>query len=169
MKQMGSLLPILLLLGVGITSGLAAGSMTADQYVVPNSAMIGENVNVVLNLMYYGENDSQISVTPLQTPGVQVIGGASVPAWLSPGQSYTISYPVMAVESGYLDVETQIAYTESGIWQSPLNMISSFSAIGVPPQPQPQTEPEPLPEPQPGGEEDQDNPPLPPPGDMPPG
>ncbi len=127
MKQLG-LLPILLLLGVGITSGLAAAELTASQNVPP-VASVGETVTVTVMLTYNGANATQVVVTPGLPMGVvtDMPGGQS--ADLYPGAPAPISYPIRAVQSGTYTIISQIAYAEDGTWRE-LRLEAPFTAEG---------------------------------------
>ncbi|HSD58407.1 MAG TPA: hypothetical protein VLB04_09520 [Methanotrichaceae archaeon] len=134
MKQLG-ILPILLLLGVGITSGLAAAELTASQSV-PSLAAVGETVQVTVMLTYNGGNATQVVVTPGLPPGVMtdIPGGQS--AELYPGSTAPISYPIRAVQSGTYTIISQIAYAEDGTWRE-LLLEAPFTAEGeIAPPPQ---------------------------------
>jgi hypothetical protein len=134
MKQLG-ILTILLLLGVGITSGPAAAELTASQSV-PSLAAVGETVQVTVMLTYKGGNAAQVVVTPGLPPGVvtDIPGGQS--AELSPGATAPISYPIRAVQSGTYTIISQIAYAEDGTWRE-LMLEAPFTAVGeIAPPPQ---------------------------------
>jgi hypothetical protein len=134
MKQLG-ILPILLLLGVGITSGLAAAELTASQSV-PSLAAVGETVQVTVMLTYNGGNAAQVVVTPGLPSGVvtDIPGGQS--AELYPGSTAPISYPIRAVQSGTYTIISQIAYAEDGTWRE-LMLEAPFTAVGdIAPPPQ---------------------------------
>ncbi len=134
MKQLG-ILPILLLLGVGITSGLAAAELTASQSV-PSLATVGETVQVTVMLTYNGGNATQVVVTPGLPSGVvtDVPGGQA--AELYPGSTAPISYPIRAVQSGTYTIISQIAYAEDGTWRE-LLLEAPFTAEGeIAPPPQ---------------------------------
>jgi len=134
MKQLG-ILPILLLLGVGITSGLAAAELTASQSV-PSLAAVGETVQVTVMLTYNGGSAAQVVVTPGLPPGVvtDIPGGQS--AELYPGSTAPISYPIRAVQSGTYTIISQIAYAEGGTWRE-LLLEAPFTAEGeIAPPPQ---------------------------------
>ncbi|MFB3766006.1 MAG: hypothetical protein ACE14P_12275 [Methanotrichaceae archaeon] len=129
MKQLGSLVPILLLLGVGITSGLTAAELTASQQVQPQTATVGETAIVTLTLTYNGGNATQIMVVPLLPPGIVTDMPGAKAASLSSGSSVPISYPIRAVESGNYQIASQISYTEERTTRR-LNMLSEFTATG---------------------------------------
>ena len=127
MKQLG-ILPILLLLGVGITSGLAAAELTASQSV-PSLAAVGETVQVTVMLTYNGGNATQVVVTPGLPSGVvtDIPGGQA--AELYSGSPTAISYPIRAVQSGTYTIISQIAYAEDGT-QRELLLEAPFTAEG---------------------------------------
>lgn len=134
MKQLG-ILTILLLLGVGITSGLAAAELTASQSV-PSLAAVGETVQVTVMLTYNGGNATQVVVTPGLPSGVvtDIPGGQA--AELYPGAPAPISYPIRAVQSGTYTIISQIAYAEDGTWRE-LLLEAPFTAEGeIAPPPQ---------------------------------
>lgn len=134
MKQLG-ILPILLLLGVGITSGLAAAELTASQSV-PSLAAVGETVQVTVMLTYNGGNATQVVVTPGLPSGVvtDIPGGQA--AELYSGSPTAISYPIRAVQSGTYTIISQIAYAEDGT-QRELLLEAPFTAEGeIAPPPQ---------------------------------
>lgn len=132
------ILPILLLLGVGITSGPAVAELTASQSV-PSLASVGETVQVTVMLTYSGDNGgnaTQVVVTPGLPPGVvtDLPGGQS--AQLYPGAPAPISYPIRAVQSGTYTIISQIAYAEDGTWRE-LLLEAPFTAEGeIAPPPQ---------------------------------
>jgi hypothetical protein len=134
MKHLG-ILPILLLLGVGITSGPAAAQLTASQSVPPLAA-VGETVQVTVMLTYSGINNADVIVTPGLPAGVvtDLPGGQS--AQLYPGAPAPISYPIRAVQSGTYTIISQISYTEGGTWRE-LLLEAPFTAEGeIAPPPQ---------------------------------
>ncbi len=134
MKHLG-ILPILLLLGVGITSGPVAAELTASQSV-PSVASVGETVQVTVMVSYQGANVAQVIVTPGLPPGVvtDLPGGQS--AQLSPGSTAPIRYPIRAVQSGSYTIISQIAYSEDGTWRE-LLLEAPFTAAGdITPPPQ---------------------------------
>jgi hypothetical protein len=132
MKQLG-ILPILLLLGVGITSGPAAAELTASQSV-PSLAAVGETVQLTVMLTYKGENTAQAVVTPRLPSGVVTDNPEGQAAELYPGSTESIRNPIRAVQSGTYTVISQIAYDEDGTWRE-LLLESPFTAKGeiVPP------------------------------------
>ncbi len=129
MKQLGSIVPILLLLGVGITSGLAAGELTASQQVQPQVSAVGETATVTLTLAYSGSDPMQVMVVPILPPGIITDMPGAKAASLSSGSSVPISYPIRAVESGNYLITSQISYTEDKATRR-LNMVSEFTATG---------------------------------------
>ncbi|MDM7911532.1 MAG: hypothetical protein QUS09_00380 [Methanotrichaceae archaeon] len=134
MKQLG-ILPILLLLGVGITSGLASAELTASQSV-PSLAAVGETVQVTVMLTYNGGNATQVVVTPGLPPGVVTDAPGGQAAELYPGSTAPISYPIRAVQSGTYTIISQIAYAEDGTWRE-LMLEAPFTAVGeIAPPPQ---------------------------------
>ncbi len=126
---MGSLVPILLLLGVGITSGLATAELTASQQVQPAMAAVGETATVTLTLTYNGGNTAQVTVTASLPGGVVTDQPGAQTASLYPGSSVPISYPIRAVQSGNYLITSLISYTEEGAPRE-LRMGSEFSATG---------------------------------------
>jgi len=131
MKQLGSLVPILLLLGMGVTSGLAAAELTASQQVQPPIAAVGETATVTLTLAYKGDNATEIMVVPILPPGIVTDMPGTQTASLNSGSSVPISYPIRAVESGNYQITSQISYTEKTTTRR-LNMLSKFTATGGP-------------------------------------
>jgi hypothetical protein len=134
MKHLG-ILPILLLLGVGITSGPVAAELTAYQ-TVPPLAAVGETVQVTVMLAYNGINNTQVTVTPGLPLGVvtDLPGGQSTQ--LYPGAPAPISYPIRAVQSGTYTIVSQISYAEDGTWRE-LLLEAPFTAEGeIAPPPQ---------------------------------
>lgn len=130
MKQFGSLMPILLLLGVGITSGLAtAAELTASQQVLPQTAAVGETATVTLTLTYNGVNATQVMVVPSLPPGIMTDMPGAQTESLYPGSSVPISYPVRAVQSGSYLITSLISYTDERTTRS-LSMMSEFTATG---------------------------------------
>lgn len=141
MKHLG-LVPILLLLGVGITSGPVAADLTASQYV-PLAADVGETVMVTVTLTYIGSNSTQVVITPGLPAGVETDSPEGLASELFPGIPSPISYPIRAVQSGTYLLSSQVEYSEEGIWRN-LRLESPFTAIGEqsPQSPQP-IEPQP--------------------------
>jgi uncharacterized protein (DUF58 family) len=130
MKQLGSLVPIILLLGVGITSGLAVAELTASQQVLPQVAAVGETATVTLTLTYNGGNATQIMVVPSLPPGIVTDMPGAQTAALYPGNPVPISYPVRAEQSGSYLITSLISYTEERATRR-LNMVSEFTATGA--------------------------------------
>jgi hypothetical protein len=115
MKQLGILVPILLLMGVGITCGLAAAAqLTADQQVRPPIAAVGETAMVTVMLSYSGDSGVQVEVTPGFTSGIIADSSAQM-AELYPGSPQIISYPIRAENSGSYWITTLISYTDEGV------------------------------------------------------
>jgi len=171
MKQL-ALMPILLLLGVGITSGLASAELTAS-HSVPPSAPVGQTVTVTVMLYNGGGDSTQVVVTPGLPPGVITDPPGSWPTSLNPKSQSVISYPIRAVEGGTYWITSQIAYSEGGVWRE-LRLEAPFTAEGLPttpPGPAPQSPPGEappegdVPEDLPGGEMPLDEPPS---GEVPP-
>ncbi len=134
MKQLG-ILPILLLLGVGITSGPAAAELTASQSV-PSLASVGETVQVTVMLTYQGSSAAQVVVTPGLPSGVVTDTPGGQSAELHPGSIAPISYPIRAVQSGTYTIISQISYAEDGTWRE-LMLEAPFTAEGeIAPPPQ---------------------------------
>lgn len=134
MKQL-RILSILLLLGVGISSGPAAAELTASQSV-PSFASVGETVQLTVMLTYKGDNTAQAVVTPRLPSGVvtDIPEGQSVE--LQPGSAESIRHPIRAVQSGTYTVISQIAYAEDGTWRE-LLLEAPFTAEGeIEPPPQ---------------------------------
>lgn len=128
MKQLGILLPILLLLGVGITSGLAAAELMAGQQLDRRTALVGETVTVMVSLTNTEKNVSQASVTPYLLPsGVMTSYPETQFVELSPGVRSMVSYPIWAEQSGYYEITSLITYSEEGNWRQ-LTMSSDFTA-----------------------------------------
>jgi hypothetical protein len=128
MKHLGILPIILLLLGVGISSGPAAAQLTASQSV-PSIASVGETVQLTVTITYEGNNTEQAIVTPRLPPGVVTDLPGNQSTELYPGSTQSVRNPVRAVESGTYTVISQIAYSEDGIWRE-LLLESLFTAEG---------------------------------------
>ena len=122
------ILPILLLLGVGISSGPAAAELTASQSV-PSLAAVGETVQLTVMLTYRGDNMAQALVTPRLPSGVVTDLPEGQSANLYPGSTESIRHPIRAVQSGTYTVISQIAYAEDGTWRE-LLLESPFTAEG---------------------------------------
>jgi hypothetical protein len=129
MKQLGSLVPIILLLGLEITGGLAAAELTASQQVLPQVAAVGETATVTLTLTYNGGNATQIVVVPSLPQGIVTDMPGAQTASLYPGDPLPISYPVRAEQSGSYLITSLISYTEERTTRR-LNMVSQFTATG---------------------------------------
>jgi hypothetical protein len=135
MKQLGKSVPILLLCGIWIISGLVAASeLTADQQVQPSTAAVGETAMVTLMLSYSGNNGTQVTVTPGFTPGVLADSGSQAEL-LSPGSQQMISYPIRAERSGSYWITSLVSYTDNGAMRQ-LSKESPFTATGGPSQPE---------------------------------
>jgi hypothetical protein len=157
MKQL-ALLPILLLLGVGITSGPASAELTAS-HSVPPSAPVGQTVAVTVMLYNGGSESTQVVVTPGLPGGVVTDPPGSWPSSLTPKSQSVISYPIRAVESGTYWITSQIAYSEGGVWRE-LRLEAPFTAEGssttplVPaPEGSPQATPQGIPSNLPGSDQ----------------
>jgi hypothetical protein len=134
MKHLG-LLPIILLLGTGFISGMAAAELTASQQV-PSPAAVGETVMVTVLLTYNGANSTLAVITPSLPSGVVSDAPGSQTTELYPGALAPVSYPIRAEQSGTYWIVSQIAYDENGIWRR-LRLESPFTATGgVRPEPQ---------------------------------
>jgi len=127
MKQL-RILPILLLLEVGITSGPAVAELTASQSV-PSLAAVGETVQLTVMLTYKGDNTAQAIVTPRLPTGVVTDTPGGQAAELYPGSTESIRHPIRAVQSGTYTVISQIAYAEDGTWRE-LLLEAPFTAVG---------------------------------------
>lgn len=145
MKRVGFVL--LLLLGVGLCTGLAVAELTASQWLDRGSIGVGDTATVTLNLMYVGDNATQASVVPVIPYGLRTSGPGMYMVTLYPGQPETVSYPVMAEQPGYYDVISSISYTEYGFMRE-LQMVSPLVVVGQSPGSPPPAAP-------PGGPEDQ--------------
>jgi hypothetical protein len=127
MKQLG-ILTILLLLGVGITSGPAVAELTASQSV-PSLAAVGETVQLTVMLTYKGDNTAQAIVTPRLPTGVVTDTPEGRATELYPGSTESIRNPIRAVQSGTYTVISQIEYAEDGTWRE-LLLEAPFTAVG---------------------------------------
>jgi uncharacterized repeat protein (TIGR01451 family) len=139
LKQLG-LWPILLLLGVGITSGLAAAELTAG-HSVPPTASVGQTVKVTVNMYNSGNSATQVIVTPDLPSGVVTSPPGSWPADLAPGSQAVVNYPIRAEQSGMYWIASRIAYSESGVWRE-LRLEAPFTAESAqvnPPSPVPES------------------------------
>ncbi|MDI9616344.1 MAG: hypothetical protein QFX31_03130 [Methanothrix sp.] len=130
MKRVGFVL--LLLLGVGLCTGLAVAELTASQWLDRGSIGVGDTAMVTLNLMYVGDNATHASVVPLIPYGLRTSGPGMYMVTLYPGQPETVSYPVMAEQPGYYDVISSISYTEYGFMRE-LQMVSPLLVVGQSP------------------------------------
>lgn len=133
MKHMGLIVPILLLLGVGITSGLAAGQnamISAGQQIERSEAPVGEPVMVMLTLSNSGMDSAQVTVSFASFPsGVVTQPPGTWIMELQPGRAQNLEYPVQAVQSGSYLISSRISYMEEGMRRE-LSMESPFTAIG---------------------------------------
>jgi hypothetical protein len=137
MKQLGKLMPILLLLGVGIACGLATASqLTAEQYVQPSVAAVEETAMVTIMLSYSGNEALEVMITPGYIPGIVADSGAQTTE-LYPGSQQMIRYPIRAERSGSYWITSLISYTDEGIVRR-LSKESPFTVTGGPSgQPEP--------------------------------
>jgi len=134
MKHLG-LVPIILLLGMGLSYGPVAAELTAYQQV-PSQAPVGETVMVTVMLTYNGMNSTQALITPTLPSGVVTDSGVQT-AELYPGALQPISYSIRPEQSGMYWIVSQIAYAEDGSWHN-LRLEAPFDAIGgAPLEPQP--------------------------------
>jgi hypothetical protein len=137
MKQLG-ILTILLLLGVGISSGPAVAELTASQSV-PSLAAVGETVQLTVMLTYKGDSTAQAIVTPRLPSGVVTDTPEGQAAELYPGSTESIRHPIRAVQSGTYTVISQIEYAEDGTWRE-LLLEAPFTAVGeIEPPPKEET------------------------------
>lgn len=148
----------MLLLGVGLYSGFATAELTASQWLDRDSVAVGETVLVNLNLIYAGENASQVNVMPILPYGITSYGPGVYTLMLYPSQPQVVSYPVTAEQAGYYDVTSSISYTEYG-FRRELRMVSPLVVVAQSPPAPPQGESSSHPE---------DNPPKDGPADQPP-
>jgi hypothetical protein len=131
MKQLGILVPILLLLGVGIACGPAASAqLMADQQVQPPIAAVEETAMVNVMLSYSGNEAVQVVVTPGFTPGIVADSDAQM-ADLYPGSPQIIRYPIRAEDSGSYWITSLISYTDEGVVRR-LSKESPFTVTGGP-------------------------------------
>jgi hypothetical protein len=131
MKQLGILVPILLILGVGIACGLASASqLTADQDIQPSIAAVGETAMVSVMLFYSGNGSVEVMVTPGYTPGIVADSGAQMTE-LYPGSQQMIRYPIRAEMSGSYWITSLISYADEGIVRR-LSKESPFTATSGP-------------------------------------
>ncbi|MCQ8903976.1 MAG: hypothetical protein NQU42_07790 [Methanothrix sp.] len=131
MKRVGFVL--LLLLGVGLSTGLAVAELTASQWLDRESIKVGDTAVVTLNLIYVGDNATQASVVPVIPYGLTTPGPGMYMVTLYPGQPETVSYPVIAGQPGYYDVISSISYTEYGFVRE-LQMVSPLVVINQSPE-----------------------------------
>jgi hypothetical protein len=130
MKQLGLIVSVLLLFGVGIASAFVMAGLTADQQVQPPVAAVGETAMVMVMLSYSGSDITQVTVTPGFTPGIIADSGAQM-ADLGPGGQQIISYPIRAEDSGSYWIASLISYTDDGVVRQ-LSKESPFTATGKP-------------------------------------
>jgi uncharacterized repeat protein (TIGR01451 family) len=131
MRNLG-LIPLLLL---GVLSGVGMAEFTASQELDRSTAPVGETVTVMLTMQNSGSNASQVTVTAGLPQGIVTSSPGMWSEELYPGSVSMISYPITALESGYYEIASNIYYTEEGIQQPPLSMISSFTATYPPESP----------------------------------
>lgn len=129
MKPMG-LLPILLLLGVGITSVVSDGQISAYQTPVQSNVPVGQIIDVTLQLINVGSNATQAQVMAILPDGLATPSQSVWAGVLPPGDQQVIRYPVVATRSGYYTVVSQISYTDEIGRESYLSMESTLSATG---------------------------------------
>jgi hypothetical protein len=126
MKQLGILVPILLILGVGIACGLASASqLTADQDIQPPSVAVGEKAIVTVTLSYDGNDALNVSVTPEFADCIDPDSGRQERI-LQPREPQMISYGITAKRSGLFDIASLITYSEGG-WERQLRKVSLFT------------------------------------------
>jgi len=130
MKQLRVIVPILLLLGLGTTSMLAAAELTASQSLDRSVASVGEPVNVIVVLSNNGADVSQVTVTPGYSPGIAVDSPVMQSIELYPGTTSTVSYPIRAEQSGDYLTSSLISYTDEGM-ERQLNMVSRLTVAGT--------------------------------------
>jgi hypothetical protein len=126
MKQLRVIVPILLLLGLGMASMLAAAELTASQSLDRSVASVGEPVNVIVVLSDNGGDISQVTVTPGYSPGIAVDKPEMQSIELYPGVPSTLSYPIRPEQSGDYLTSSLISYVDGGI-ERQLNMVSKLT------------------------------------------
>jgi hypothetical protein len=128
MKQLGVIVPVLLLLGLGlgIASIPAAAELTASQSLDRNAASVGDAVNVMVVLSNNGANISEATVTPGYSPGIAIDNPGAQSVTLYPGVMSTVSYPIRAEQTGTFLVSSIISYVDEGIPRQ-LNMVSQLT------------------------------------------
>jgi len=131
---------LLLMLGVGLCTGLAVAEITASQLLDRGSISVGDTAVVTLNLIYIGDNATQASVVPVIPYGLATSGPAMYMVTLYPGRQETVSYPVVAEQPGYYDVISSISYTEYGFMRE-LQMVSPLVVVSQSPVPPPAAPP----------------------------
>ena len=129
MKPMG-LLPILLLLGVGITSVVTDGQISAYQTPVQSNVPVGQTIDVTLQITNVGSNATQAQVIAVLPDGLATPSQSIWAGMLPPGDQQVIRYPVVATRSGDYTVVSQISYMDEIGRESYLSMESSLSATG---------------------------------------
>jgi len=127
MKPMG-LLPILLLLGVGITSVVTDGQISAYQTPVQSNVPVGQTIDVTLKITNVGSNATQAQVMAVLPDGLATPSQSVWAGMLPPGDQQVIRYPVVATRSGDYTVVSQISYMDEIGRESYLSMESSLSA-----------------------------------------
>lgn len=144
---------LLLLLGVGLCTGLAVAELTASQWLDKGNIRVGDTAVVMLNLIYIGDNATQVSVMPVIPYGLATSGPGMYMFTLYPGQPETVSYPVIAEQPGYYDVVSSISYPEYGLMRE-LQMVSPLVVLsqspGSPPPSAPPSGPDDQPPAEPG-------------------
>lgn len=129
MKQLGVIVPILLLLGLGVAVGPAAAELTASQSLDRVAVTVGDPVNVIVVLSNNGANVSEATVTPGYSPGIAVGNPMAQSVVLSPGVMSTVSYPLRAEQTGTFLVSSVISYMDEGMARQ-LNMVSRLTVTG---------------------------------------
>ncbi|HWQ19706.1 MAG TPA: hypothetical protein VN455_08000 [Methanotrichaceae archaeon] len=129
MKQLGVIVPILLLLGLGIASMPAAAELTASQSLDRSAVSVGELVNVIVVLSNNGANISDATITPGYSPGIAIDNPSAQSVVLYPGVMSTVSYPIRAEMSGTFLVSSIISYMDEGMARQ-LNMVSRLTVTG---------------------------------------
>lgn len=129
MKQLGVIVPILLLLGLGIAGGPAAAELTASQSLDRSAVTVGDPVNVIVVLSNNGANVSEATITPGYSPGIAIDNPVAQSVVLYPGVMSTVSYPIRAEQTGTFLVSSVISYVDEGIARQ-LNMVSRLTVTG---------------------------------------
>lgn len=125
-----AMLAVLLLLGMGAMSGLAAAELTVAQQLDMPEAAVGQSVTVTVMLLNMGGNGSEASVTPVLPYGIVTSMPYTQSLALSPGISAAVSYPIYAQTSGSYMIASLVSYTEDGLARTPIQIESPFSATG---------------------------------------